>query len=227
MQGLNWLSSGIRCHLKGKTHWLNAHDEAIARWVSNVLSPPLIASLLAIGFARFVVPNSDVLWGWLLFSLPLISLPPLVYVIWLVRRGELADIHMPQRRSRIKPLGVMTSWLVVCMVLLSRWGAPAALNLFLVGALLQIGILSLVTLFWQISFHSATISAAAATAVAVGGATMWPIAISLLVPLVGWSRVRLRRHTFRQVTAGCVVGTLVALLLILGLWPCLLSAETG
>jgi hypothetical protein len=227
MQGLNWISSGIRCRLKGKTHWLNAHDEAIARWVSNVLSPPLIASSLAIGFARFVVPNPDMLWGWLLFSLPLISLPPLMYVIWLVHRGELADIHMPQRRSRIKPLGVMTSWLIICMILLSRWGAPPALNLFLMGTLLQIGILSLVTLFWQISFHSATISAAAATAVAVGGATTWPIAISLLVPLVGWSRVRLRRHTLRQVTAGCVVGTMVALLLILGLWPCVLSAEAG
>jgi hypothetical protein len=227
MQGLNSISSWMRYCLKGKAHWLSAHDEAIARWVSNVLSPPLIASLLAIGFARFVVPNPGMLWGWLALSLPLISLPPLVYVIWLVHRGELADIHMPHRRSRIKPLGVITTWLILCIILLSRWGAPAALNLFLVGALLQIGILSLVTLFWQISFHSAAISAAAATAVAVGGATMWPITISLLVPLVGWSRVRLRRHTFRQVTAGCVVGTLVALLLILGLWPCLLTAEAG
>jgi hypothetical protein len=227
MHGLNWINFWIRGGLKAKAHWLSAHDEAIARWVSNVLSPPLIAGLLAIGFARFVVPNPDMLWRWLLLSVPLISLPPLVYVIWLVRRGELADIHMPHRRSRIKPLGVITTWLLLCIVLLSRWGAPAALNLFLVGTLVQIGILSLVTLFWQISFHSAVISAAAASSVAIGGATLWPIIISLLVPLVGWSRVRLRRHTFRQVTAGCVVGTLVALALILGLWPCFLSAETG
>jgi len=200
--------------LKRRAVWLKAHDEAIARWVSNVLSPPVIASLLAIGFARFIAPDPDQLLCWLAFSLPTILLPPLGYVVWLVRRGELADIHMPLRGSRIKPLGVITAWLFVCTILLYLWGAPPALSLFLATALLQLGILSLVTLFWQISFHSATISAAAATAVAVGGTTLWPITISLLVPLVGWSRVRLRRHTLKQVTAGCVVGALVALLMV-------------
>ena len=34
--------------------------------------------------------------------------------------------------------------------------------------------------------------------------------VALLVPLVGWSRVRLRRHTTLQVVGGCVAGCLVA-----------------
>lgn len=213
--------------LRNRLALLTAHDEAIARWVSNILNPPAIASFLAVGFAAFIAPDPAIFWRWLTFSLPLITLPPLVYVVWLVRRGELSDIHMQHRRSRIKPLGVIMAWLFVCTLLLHHWGAPAALDLFLVTALLQIGVLSLVTLFWQISFHSATISAAAATAVAVGGTTVWPITITLLVPLVGWARVRLRRHTLRQVTAGCVVGTLVALLMLFGLSPYFLTAETG
>jgi membrane-associated phospholipid phosphatase len=123
------------------------------------------------------------------------------------------------------PLGVMMVWLLICIVLLHSWGAPRALDLFLMAALFQIGVLSLVTFFWQISFHSATISAAAATAVAIGGTTMWPITITLLVPLVGWSRVRLRRHTFRQVTAGCLVGTIIALLMLIGLSPHTLTVD--
>jgi len=212
--------------LKNKANWLKAQDEAAARWVSNVLSPPVVASFLAVGFVAFVAPDPDLLWRWLALSLPLISLPPLAYVIWLVRRGELADIHMPHRQSRLKPLSVIISWLLVCTVLLNNWGAPPALNLLLAAVLFQVGVLSLVTLFWQISFHSATMSAAAATAVAVGGATVWAITITLLVPLVGWSRVRLRRHTLRQVMVGCMVGTLIALLMLVGLSSYFLTPDT-
>lgn len=213
--------------LKNRAYWLKAQDEAVARWVSNVLSPPVVASFLAVGFVAFVVPDPGMLWRWLALSLPLISLPPLAYVIWLVRRGELADIHMPYRQSRLKPLSVIMTWLLMCTILLNNWGAPPALTLLLVAVLFQVGVLSLVTLFWQISFHTATMSAAAATAVAVGGATVWPITITLLVPLVGWSRVRLRRHTFRQVTVGCLVGALVALLMLVGFSPYLLTPDTG
>jgi membrane-associated phospholipid phosphatase len=212
---------------KNKAFWLRAHDEAIARWVSNVLCPPVVASFLVFGFVAFIAPDPRALWRWLVLSLPLISLPPLAYVVWLVRRGELVDIHMPHRESRIKPLSVIMTWLLICILLLHNWGAPPALDFLLVAVLFQVGVLSLVTLFWQISFHSATISAAAATAVAVGGTTVWPITITLLVPLVGWSRVRLRRHTFRQVTAGCVIGTLIALLVLVGLSRYIFMAEMG
>jgi hypothetical protein len=212
---------------KNKARWLQAHDEAMARWVSNVLSPPLVASFLAVGFVGFIAPEPRVLWRWLMLALPLVSLPPLVYVVWLVRRGELADIHMPHRQARLKPLSVILTWMLMCTLLLHNWGAPPALDLFLLTALFQIGVLSLVTLFWQISFHSATISVAATTAIAIGGTTVWPITITLLVPLVSWSRGRLRRHTFRQVTAGCLVGTIVALLMLVGLSPHVFTTKTG
>ena len=213
--------------LKNKARWLKANDEAMARWISNFLSPPVVGGLLAVGFVVFIAPEPGMLWRWLMLSLPLITLPPLAYVVWLVRRGELADIHMPHRQARLKPLSVIMTWLLVCTLFLHAKGAPRSLDLFLLATLFQIGLLSLVTLFWQISFHSATISAAAAAAVAVGGTTVWPLTISLLVPLVGWSRVRLRRHTFRQVTAGCLVGIVVALLMLVGISPYVFIAEAS
>ena len=217
-------SSRVRA-VKNKALWLKAHDEAMARWISNVLSPPIVATLLAIGLFAYVAPDGEIAWRWLMLTLPLVALPPLAYVVWLVRRGKLADIHMPERQTRLKPLSVIMIWLLLCTLVLQKWGAPRSLDLFLLAALFQVGVLSLVTLFWQISFHSAAISAAAATAVAVGGTTVWPITITLLVPLVGWSRVRLRRHTLRQVTAGCLVGAVVALLMLVGLLPYILTAE--
>ena len=66
-------------------------------------------------------------------------------------------------------------------------------------------------LFWKISFHGATITAAATATVLVAGSSAWPVL--LLVPLVGWARVRLERHTPRQVIFGTLVGALIALIL--------------
>ena len=211
--------------VKNKALWLKAHDETMARWVSNVLCPPVVATFFAIAFVSYIVPDPRMSWRWMVFALLLIALPPLAYVIWLVRRGELDDIHMPVRETRLKPLSVMLAWILVCAFMLQKWNAPRSLDLLLLAVLLQTSVLSLITLFWQISFHSAAISAAAATAVAIGGTTAWPITITLLVPLVGWSRVRLRRHTLRQVTAGCLVGATLALLVLVGLLPFALSAE--
>ena len=43
----------------------------------------------------------------------------------------------------------------------------------------------------------------------------WPwMALLLLVPLVGWARVRLKRHTLRQVIYGSLVGVLIALIFV-------------
>jgi len=61
----------------------------------------------------------------MVFALLLIALPPLAYVIWLVRRGELDDIHMPVRETRLKPLSVMLAWILVCAFMLQKWNAPA------------------------------------------------------------------------------------------------------
>jgi hypothetical protein len=74
--------------------------------------------------------------------------------------------------------------------------------------------LSIVTLFWKISFHSTAISAAASIGIVTSGITGWSIAFILLVPVVGWARVHLRRHTIGQIAAGCFAGISIGLLLI-------------
>ncbi|MFN8454392.1 MAG: phosphatase PAP2 family protein, partial [Anaerolineae bacterium] len=147
--------------------------------------------------------------------MPLLVLPPIGYLLWLVRRGKLADIYMPERETRLRPLTLIMVWALVCLMLARRWEAPPVVEFFVVAAIVLTGILSLVTLFWKISFHGATISAAATATLMVAGSSAWPM--MLLVPLVGWARVRLKRHTLRQVVYGSLVGALIALLLVHGI----------
>ncbi len=41
------------------------------------------------------------------------------------------------------------------------------------------------------------------------------LAILILVPLVGWSRLALSRHTVREVVGGCILGVVVAIVILI------------
>ncbi len=187
-------------------------DETIARWVTNVISPHNVAVLLSCVMTLRYSPNISEGISWLAFILLFMTGPPLAYAYWLVRIGYLQDIHMPNREKRLRPLIVTMSWLLISLSLMLYLEAPAIVELVTITAILMISILASVTLFWKISFHSATISAAVTTLIVITGYIALPTI--LLIPLVGWSRVRLKRHTIWQVIMGCLAGTVVTLLMV-------------
>jgi hypothetical protein len=170
------------------------YDEAIARWVSHVISPHIVGVVV---FSILTLTYSDKPFEvllWVAFIVPFLVIPPLVYLLWLVRQGAIEDIYMPNRATRVRPLTVMMGWFFVCLGLIHYWEAPPLVEVLILLISMLVGVLSLVTLFWKISFHGATITAAATTTVMVSSSYyVWPV--MLLVPLVGWSRIRLKRHT--------------------------------
>lgn len=187
----------IRSSIKISFSVIKNHDEAIARWISHVISPHIVGIVLISTMAVQFSHNPLEVLLWLALLTPLVVVPPLLYLFWLVHTGTLKDIYMPKRSTRIRPLAMLMAWLLVCLILIRYWAAPPIVEAFILSAAVLIGILSLVTLFWKISFHGATITAAATTTVMVMGSWTWPVV--LLVPLVGWARIRLERHTPRQV----------------------------
>ena len=68
---------------------------------------------------------------WLALLLPLIMVPPLAYLFWLVHNGTLEDIYMPRRETRIRPLTVLMLWLFVCLGLIRYWKAPQLVEAFI------------------------------------------------------------------------------------------------
>lgn len=204
----------MRPSIKNSLNLIKKNDEAIARWISHVISPHIVGVVITSAMALQYSPDPIMALLWLAGLMPLLVLPPLGYLVWLVRRGKLADIYMPERETRLRPLTLMMVWLLACLGMIRYWEAPVMVELFVLAATVMIGILSVVTLFWKISFHGATITAAATATVLVAGSSAWPV--MLLVPLVGWARVRLERHTPRQVIFGSLVGALIALILVHG-----------
>lgn len=186
-----------------------------ARVVSNVLSPPAVFAALGFALSSVTVPLVPALVAAALHGL-LVSLFPVVYIVVMLKRGAITDLHMKNRHERHKPFLVGTTGALVAWVILTIYGAPLIvrrLALFDAGLL---GILGLINVWWQISIHGAAIVGAVTISGVVFGL---PIALtaSPLVLIVAWARLYLKRHTLRQILAGAALGALMALLVFAAL----------
>jgi hypothetical protein len=201
--------------MKRSTRYFSIDDlhQPWARVVSDVLSPPVVWALLAFAIAY----HGDSGWSaafWALLYGTLVCWLPVIYIAWNVRNGRITDVHMKVRRERLRPLMVTLTGTGLAFIALWLAGAPRLMPLFALFTLIQMAILALITLTWQISVHAMTISSAVVATGALYG--LAPAAALLpLIPLVGAARYKLRRHTLSQIVAGAALGSCVSLGLFL------------
>lgn len=179
-----------------------------SRWtaegISQLLSPPLVAvAMVALAAARVATADGQRaawIWGGGLILAAVVA--PLGYLRWLVHTGRVADMDVRRRHQRLRPMAFTLAAGMAALCTLEWGGAP--LFLCLVASLLWLLMAGLmaVSVRWKISVHGALAGAGLALLWACGGA-LWPWA---LLPLLGWSRVRLGRHTVAQVIAGAAWG---------------------
>jgi membrane-associated phospholipid phosphatase len=176
----------------------------LARLVTNLGSPPVLAVVIVALTASTL--SSPGVWIWAGIYLLLAVLLPLLHVVWLVKRGRVTDLHLRVRAQRIQPLLVAITcgglgWLVLVLA-----PAPAALSIFAAALWLQTAAILAITLRWKISVHTAAAAGATTVAWALLGTAL---PFLLTVPVIAWSRIRLRRHTLPQTLAGALLGFLV------------------
>lgn len=185
-------------------------SEKIARWVSDYFSPPVmaVASLLMVA----IYAGNSVIWGSIsVFLLVGIGLPTL-YVFWLVKNKKVSDFHIPIRSQRIRPMVFMLVTSVISLILLAGLHTPRFVMTFSFAAFGQLIIIFMITLKWKISGHTAAVSTFSALCWLFYGSLAGFVFI--LIPIVIWARLRLKRHTPLQTLAGTVLGllTLVAII---------------
>ncbi|MCD6285154.1 MAG: hypothetical protein J7M39_04485 [Anaerolineae bacterium] len=185
--------------------------EHIAQWVSHLGSPPAAGiAASSITVARLAVPG---LWQWISIYVLLALVAPLGFLIWQLRQGRVTDLDVYFREQRKESLLVTIAGLALTWLLMNLGGAPTILR-FVVGAgLLMWVAIYLVTLRWKISIHAASISE-------MGFFLVWGFGLSaapalLAIPAIGWSRVKLHRHTPAQVIAGTGLGCLAVAVAVL------------
>jgi membrane-associated phospholipid phosphatase len=181
-----------------------------AAWISHVASPPLLLCACAVLIA--VREGGSAVWLWVVAYGALAALLPMAYIVRQVQLRRATDIHLPRRQERLRPLLLAAASGAVAALLLDATGAPSLLVRFAAATAVQTALVLVITLRWKISMHAAAVTALAVLAwVLYGAPGLW---LALLIPVVAWARLRLRRHTPAQVLAGALSGAAVFGLLL-------------
>ena len=183
-----------------------------ARLISAAFSPFTIA-IAAVAIAGYAINTESVLM-WIALYIALTIIPPALYIMYLVRRKIVTDFHLNIRRERTQPFLVMTINTALVLLIMFLAGAPELILIVLAAGALQLFCMLLITLRWKISGHCTAATGLVVLTLALFGDNLLPL--TLIIPLIGWSRIRLSRHTFTQTVAGIFLGavTITALLYV-------------
>jgi hypothetical protein len=180
-----------------------SHD--LANYISIFVAPPTMAIVATVSFSL-----------WSPIGLGLLSAPfsillcffcfaffPFFSVLYFYRK-KVSDLYVSKRETRT-PIFLMAiaSYSVAALIFLVT--STKIMFLLALGYTLVSIILMVVNLFWKVSVHCAGVTGPIFSLIFVFGINALPL--SLIIGLVGWSRIKLKNHTFAQT----LVGTLISL----------------
>jgi membrane-associated phospholipid phosphatase len=184
----------------------------LARKLSNILAPATISLPFVLLVAFYQARDRLTAFVYACITLFFLSVGPLIYILICVRLGKLTDMDVSRRSQRAGPflfgiVSVMIGWLVLVLT-----NGPRNLQTVLIISVFSGIIMMVITFWWKISMHASSLGGAATMLTVLYGGVMLPVFVLLV--LVSWSRVALRRHTVTQVIAGSLVGIAISLVIL-------------
>lgn len=186
------------------------------RLFSNIVSPPVIFAVIGLVLSLKALPFPQSL-AWAAVYGFVVSLMPILLVLWLLKTGRISELHMSDTSERHIPYlaAVICGFIIFGIVIF--FDGPQLLRCLAVFNIVTLSALGLINVRWLISFHATAISAAW---VIVGFVFGWAASLIVLPFLFGVIVVRLylKRHTVTQVIAGMFLG--VGTVCLLALFGC-------
>lgn len=178
-------------------------SEKIAGIVSILLGPHIwLPVLLVASLFRSGLTSSQL---YILFPSLIIFqiLIPIAYIHIALRLGKVSAWDLPKKEERYLFLGISFASYLISVLVIYFFGNQLLLSLSLI-ILVLLTVLAIITYFWKISLH---------TSMNTGGAILldflfnWQIPwVFLMIPIIFWSRLLLKRHNFAQLIAGIIVS---------------------
>lgn len=179
----------------------------IALGISTVLEPMTV--LLAVWLAGgWQAGLRSAKLGWYILYLCVFALTVFIARLFFARRDH-TNWDVSERKKRIVPLSILTGVFLVNAWVMSRFQLATLSVLSWIWVCWFAGF-AVVTLREKISGHMSVLTVAIGLFVRWFGAYAVPLIV--LLPLLGWSRVTLRRHTIREVLGGTGYALLILLL---------------
>lgn len=189
--------------------------ERVANIISTLTNAPLIAIFIFIGLNYYFLSGADFITVTLVCMCFAVVTPSIIAYTWIKNRN--LEIDIPKKEDRLYPLlWIILSYLLGVIVLFII-SAPAIITVLMFCYFFNTLVVLLISLFWKISIHSVGVAGPVAVLIYVFG---YPgLIFLLLIPIVMWSRLFLKRHTRSQVIAGASLGfalTTAQLYLLIG-----------
>lgn len=179
-----------------------------ARLFSNIVSPPVMFACVGVAFALYENP-SLVGFAWAVFYGLMVSLAPILVVLFLLKTGRIKELHMSDTNERHIPYATAVISAFIAFAVISLLNGPELLRCLALVNTINLAALGLINVRWLISIHANGIMA---TFLLVGLVFGWTLALVLVLPLmIGVCAVRLylKRHTVAQVVAGLALGVFI------------------
>jgi membrane-associated phospholipid phosphatase len=178
----------------------------LARIFSNIVSPPVIFAILGLALALQALPMPDSLIWAVIYGF-VISLLPILFVIWLLNTGRIMELHMSDTSERHLPylVGVACGALLYGIVVI--FDGPQLLKCLALFDMLILSALGIINTRWLISFHASAISAAWVITGLMFGWAASLIVVPFVIAVV-IVRLYLKRHSPAQVAAGFLLGVI-------------------
>ncbi len=171
--------------------------------ISRLLDPFLVFfSLLIMASYQGGASGKDLLS--ILFVIVVgILVPPVALLLWAVRTKKVTNWDVSNRTQRVWVFLIFSFFLFIDMFVINSLHNDKLSQFFTMGLVSFIGTF-FITLFWKISGHLSTL------AIAIGMIVHWYgflwLPLLLLLPILCWSRVILKRHTLAQTIGGIIFG---------------------
>ena len=144
---------------------------------------------------------------WLICAL-FFSVLPMWDINRRIRRGLVADMHISRREDRIRPFLFALGCAVCGLAAIYIANAPAPIKAVSWMVVLTGAVITALTAVWKVSLHAAGVSAISIALIALYGLLALPIL--LLIPLVFWARLTLKKHSPAQLVAGSLIAAGIA-----------------
>ena len=179
---------------------------AIARWTSILLHPFAVFAALSLVAAWVLAPA----------SLPrtAVGIAVAVAVVWAFvlqrrRSGRWGTVDASDRKER--PILYALVLVVAAAYWLWLGGRASPTGQGVVAVIAMLCVAGIANRWIKLSLHMASLAFAGAAML-----SLWPpagIAALLVLPLLGWSRLRMARHTLPEVLGGSALGLLTGVAL--------------
>lgn len=175
-----------------------------ARIFSNVVSPPVMFSLIGLTLAWKELSFWEGL-AWAFIYAFWVTMVPSLFVAFLLKTGRLSDLHMSSIRERRLPYLTSVVGSLIALAVIQVFDGPELLRCLAIFSTLVLAFLAIISNFWLISIHATSIAAVTVICGMVFG--WWTLILLLPIAVtICWVRLYLRRHNVQQVVAGLALG---------------------